>query len=410
MSSSNSAFNLQGAIQPNPNAINPLKLGQSLGGTPANNALTSAQGLIAPKINFPAPVAPSTPLKQTVVAHPDGTSVTSTYHAPATNTESKTSSNTGTTSGLLSSTTLSQDQQKSSNQGKPGYDALGNPINPPAPTSTSTTQPNPTDLTGVVSGLTNIGTNGSQGYTDAINAQNQLKQGIAKEFGNIENGGYLPMDFVGGREQSLKNQYASQLDAAQQAVNQQQTQQGQQIGALGSAAGILSPRQNGYVLINPTTGQPVGGTGGAIGAVTSGANIGSAQDFQTQINNIQAAAPAADSAFNVLNNYAKQVGGGDTPILKGLQQILGTTVQGSQAVAAFQAQLQAVAQAWTAIEGTPPPDWTNITANQLVSIQNQLKQDVKNKIAGFQSQINNLAGGQTGTTGGSANDPLNLGI
>jgi hypothetical protein len=107
----------------------------------------------------------------------------------------------------------------------------------------------------------------------------------------------------------------------------------------------------------------------------------------------------------VLNSYAQKVGGGNIPILQGLQQVYGSTVQGSQAVAGFKAQLQAVRQAWSAIEGTDGtaaiPD--NVTASQLTQIQQQLKTDAQNKVSGFQNQLKTLQGGSS--TGGVTGAP-----
>ncbi len=136
-----------------------------------------------------------------------------------------------------------------------------------------------------------------------------------------------------------------------------------------------------------------GGTGGAVNRAVQASNIGSAQDFQSKINTIQATAPAADAAFGVLSSYANAVGGdGTVPILQGLQQLYGSTAQGSQAVAGFKAQLQAVRQAWGAIEGGDPNAAIsdNITPQQLNTVQQQLKADAQNKVTGYQNQLNQL--------------------
>jgi len=104
MSSSNSAFNLQGAITPNPKAINPLTLGSSLSsGNPLTNALNSMKigGQTTPStvgVKPAVPVAPTAPTNQAVTSHTvsaDGT-VKQTY-APATTG----TSSTGSTSGVL---------------------------------------------------------------------------------------------------------------------------------------------------------------------------------------------------------------------------------------------------------------------------------------------------------------------
>lgn len=137
-----------------------------------------------------------------------------------------------------------------------------------------------------------------EAYTKAIADQNALKQGIAKQYALNESNA-IPLEFQQGRGQVMGRQYASQLDAAQQAVNQQQaglgyqisgqqtqnsglsaagslanSTQGLQQGALGTAAGLAAPRQQGYVMLDPQTGQPIGGVGGANAAIAQGAQYG----------------------------------------------------------------------------------------------------------------------------------------
>lgn len=119
--------------------------------------------------------------------------------------------------------------------------------------------------------------NNAQGaYQNAIAAQQKLKSDIAAQTGAIESQP-IPLVFQQGREQALSRQYASQLDAGQQAINQSQTamglataQQGQQQSALQNAAGInqnlLSASlpqvsQYGQTSFNPLTGQFAGGGG-----------------------------------------------------------------------------------------------------------------------------------------------------
>lgn len=136
---------------------------------------------------------------------------------------------------------------------------------------------------------TNPGTSGPA-YTDyqsAVDNLNNLKTKIATEnAGNsLDN---VPLDVGVGRQQASQTQYASQLDAAQQAVNQAQaaigyqiqgtqtqqtgyneaagqalTGQGQVQGALQSAAGLAQPNTAAYgqTVFNPVTGQYTDGGG-----------------------------------------------------------------------------------------------------------------------------------------------------
>lgn len=122
-----------------------------------------------------------------------------------------------------------------------------------------------------------------QAYTDyntAVKNLQDLKAGQAAQYGSIESQP-IPLEFQQGREQALARQYASQDDAAQQAVNQQQQQianqiagtQTQQAGfnqagslaltgagqvnsALGTAAGYAQPQVTspGQAVFDPLTG------------------------------------------------------------------------------------------------------------------------------------------------------------
>ena len=348
-------------------------------------------GALSPKPFVPLVPKPSTPVKK--ITNTDGSTVE--FHAPAKTATSSTSAPVSTSAPAPTSTTLAQDQTTAGNQGQPGYDALGNPLaSTTAAPTTSAPSPVDTSYPGLIKSLATVGTQGSAGYSQAVKNLSDFDRALAQKYGAIESTP-IPLNFQQGREQVIAKQAASERDALQQAVTQEQTQQGQQIGALGTAAS-LTPDLLRY-----------GGTGtsGAVAGAQLGANFKSAGDFQTAINTIQAAAPAADAAFSVLNSYTKGFSS-DTPILSGLSQLYGSTAQGNEAVAGFKAQLQAVRSAWAAIEGTDGataiPD--NVTGIQLSQIQQQLKTDAANKVAGYQNQLKTLSstsGGAPTTTGGT---------
>lgn len=128
-------------------------------------------------------------------------------------------------------------------------------------------------------------------YNTAVENQKNLKSGIAQQYGNIESQP-IPLEFQQGREQALARQYASQLDAGQQAINQAQTglgygiqeQQAQQSGynqagnlsvaaqgqtqsGLTAAAGLAQPQQYG---ITSTPFYPSQGNTGQFGSLPGG--------------------------------------------------------------------------------------------------------------------------------------------
>lgn len=421
-------------------------------------------GSLAPKPYIPQPTAP---IKKQVITTPNGGTIE--HHFDNSATVGTSAPKQSASTQQLASTNFSTDGV--GNGGDPSTNYVRTPsgavvdattgelqVPPGAGISQPETVPAVSPYFGQASkGLINIGQNGSQGYTDAINAQSKLKQDIAEKIGGIE-GERIPLNFIQGKEGALRNQYASQLDAAQQAVNQQQTQQGQQISAFGGAGNLNQPQNNFPFVFNPSTGTYTapgvgGGTGGTGGltynpqqdaqnlakeviagtktyddaksamgyagstaegtlqsAITSqGGNLAqiksrtasqlaSIGDLQTKLTDIKTNAPAANDALTVLSNYAQQLGGGDTPILQGLKQLLGNTAQGSQAVSAFQSQLSAVRALWSAVGGAPDKIPDNITSAQILAIQQQLKTQVGIQTAAYQNQLDKLLKGNSSTT------------
>lgn len=135
--------------------------------------------------------------------------------------------------------------------------------------------------------------------TSAIDKANQgllkLRQDYNTAVGNIENTP-IPLNFQQGRAQVLGRQFASQESAAQQALSNELTARGQNIGALGSAAGLASPR-NADIFVDPATGKVIGdqaNIGSALAGMASiraGANTAGTftTDYQTGLANLRAA-------------------------------------------------------------------------------------------------------------------------
>lgn len=269
MSSSNSAFNIQGALQPNTKAVNPLSLGSSLSsGNPVNNALSSMKGTGAPNFEtatgqnvYVPPTIPSAPTNQSVTSHtvsPDGT-VKQTYATPTSGVLAP-SSNKATTSPAPANSYVGQGAGDTIINGITGQTAsqaqnnqpattgiIGNTTTPSGATVNADTgalvnppanaSPSNSAYSGATSGLLNIGTNGSQAYNQAVQNLADFNTQLAKQYGNIESEP-IPLQFQQGREQVIARQAASEQAALQGAVQQQQTQQGQQIGALSALGGL----------------------------------------------------------------------------------------------------------------------------------------------------------------------------
>lgn len=326
--------------------------------------------------------------------------------------------------------------------------ATPTPTASPIQTTTPTPTPAPTSLnTQNVQSLTNTGAGQNNNPTvqtanTGLLANNQAAQDIANNYGQqiaqvgqqganaqagylttgtspvaLGNAGIINQN-TSARETALANAgnfalsgITTGTNALSSAASSGNTQQGQNISAAGTAGQLSSPISQFGVQINPQTGQPIGGgsaTSAAVNGGIIGANQTSAGNFQTQINNIGATLPPALSAFDIASSYAQKVGGGNVPILQGLQKLAGTTVNGNQDVSGFQAELQALRNAWDSIEGggsaTAIPD--NITGDQLNQQKATLQADAQNKLTGYKNQLTQLQTG--GQSNGSSNDPLGI--
>ncbi len=369
---------------------------------------------------------PSTPLKSTTTKNIDGSSTINEYHAPET----------GTNKGLLNtqpakpqSSGLSE-QQARNNLTNAGYGANNaqtpqqvdaqeqqnrNISNAPV----EVTQPKSVYQT-YTENLANTASKPSQQYTDLSGqAQQAYKDAadtneiIQRSKNNIMNNPNYSLEAATGKAGLIDQNYGLQgqnaLTRAQglgSLANTAISQQGLQQSGQASAAGLAAPQGYGLTTqpFNPVEGTFTGGANSAINRATQAANIGSAQDFTTKINTTQAAADAADANFSVLNSYAQGISS-DTPILRGIQQKYGSTIEGNQAVAGFQAQLQNVRSAYQSITGGDPiaaiPD--NITPAQLSQVQNALRSTAANNINSYKQGLSGLQGGSssasTGTSG-----------
>lgn len=135
---------------------------------------------------------------------------------------------------------------------------------------------------------------------DLLNLRKQYSTAV----GNIESTP-IPLEFQQGRSQVLGRQYASQEAAAQSALSNALTARGQNISALGSAAGLAAPR-SADLLVDPTTGQPIGDInkmGSALAnwsSIRSGANTAGqfTADYQEGLANLR----AADTIFEQIKN------------------------------------------------------------------------------------------------------------
>lgn len=264
-----------------------------------------------------------------------------------------------------------------------------------------------------------------EAYNQAVQNLSQFKQGVAKEFGGIESQP-IPLEFQQGREQVLSRQYAGQEAALQGAVNQQQTalgitQQGQNLAqqALGQATGFAQPQFPAYTSAQFNPAQGTYGTvgGGQFGSgPAAAANVASIQDLTGQASQIQSVFNGAEANFKLLVDTAKQGGVNDTniPAINALQQNIARGLASSSAVINFQNTLATVRSQYAQIlgGGTATVDSqhraeeaipSTISLGALQSLEQQLKAEATNRVAGINQQIKSLSGNQT-----NANQSTNL--
>ncbi len=199
-----------------------------------------------------------------------GNSISTKVNPSATSNTSN-NSTTSTTPVIASptSTTLTQDQQTASNQGKPGYDQLGNPLTTnPTPTPVTTPTPNQITYNGLIGGVVGAANNteAEQNATAAKIAN--LKTNLQTDIGGVQ--GQPELKSYGmGRIGLLQNQEAAQESAAQGELQSEIAAGTQKIGALQGAASSVAPQAGASYFGNPLTGGLVGNGTAGTGASTN---------------------------------------------------------------------------------------------------------------------------------------------
>jgi len=250
-----------------------------------------------------------------------------------------------------------------------------------------------TGLTGLAG--TNPATSGPlvDNYNKAVQNLADLKSKMAEQFGNIETS-VIPLEFQQGREQALNRQYAAQLDAAQQAVNQAQAAITQNIqgaqtqmtgyneagglgmqaqgllqSALGTAGSLAAPIQAPYSnqLINPANPQAGnllgGGTGGSAMSQLPSQAQAAIQSYAQQIQNgsmTRADAESRLAAYGIAGTNALNEVLGPNFNTNASNASAGTTAIGQQLSAAILPANQALDALQTAYNNLPGIERTKI--------------------------------------------------
>lgn len=275
--------------------------GKALAGSSATPNMSTNYG---PVVAPPPVTSPSTALKQSTIAHPDGTTVTQTYHAPvqpateaqtvsANPSQSNPNANYQTPGIMATGPTYSGingvgtgsiiPTGQPSTQYQPVQTPVqsptqSTPVQAPAQTSTNTASSVPATYPGIlasaVGASSNAATTGADAYNQAIQAANQYQNTLSglmnqqgQENANI-NASPLQIDFKQGQEVGLQSLFGAQENAASQGLQSEQgiantaaNLQGQGISGLGTATGNASPgvanvtAPAGEVTTNTLTGQ-----------------------------------------------------------------------------------------------------------------------------------------------------------
>lgn len=166
----------------------------------------------------------------------------------------------------------------SSSDSKPPLSLLGSPRSTGAPGSAGNPYTPNTGLYGqLITGLANRSAQASpqydRAYADAQKANEALKTSRSNEATSLANNfmNPIPLEFQQGRGQVLQSQYlqqqaalAGEFQGATNLLGAANTQQQLQQSALQGAASLAAPQQVQYGVqyLDPSTGQPLSGTGG----------------------------------------------------------------------------------------------------------------------------------------------------
>jgi hypothetical protein len=178
---------------------------------------------------------------------------------------------------------------------------------------------------GLVGALGSMSLYGSPQVDQATKNLQAFQQNYANLNAAIQGDPNYSLDTQQGKAQVLNTQYANQLGSYQQALQNALTQQSQQLGGIGSAAGLAAPHWNGYAGLNPFTNQPIGNGTPSGGGTSGGSNLnqiatwGAGIDYATQAatqgkNNDVSIATARSQGQNLLQLLSSTPGYNSNPV------------------------------------------------------------------------------------------------
>ncbi len=407
------ALNILGAINSGPKNYSPVSTSSLVSNTngAAKNYSPAPAAITHPTVT--APVASQTSV------HPDGTTMTTKYIAPTD----------------VKGTTSSTSPQPSESYTPP---ASATPIPPKTSFQQGvgglmgygTGQNNNPTVNQANSGLLNIGNGESPEIQAARQRILNLEQSQAKATAGIESTPE-PIEQMQGQAGVQQRLYSGLLGAAQSnysnALAEQSarsgalsaagglgtSQQGQNIGALGTGTSYASPSFQGYGsgrYVSPLGENVPNQTDQYGNGPEAASNVQSIKDYTTQLNNIDSQLPSVQPTIDSLNKYA--ISGGlnnDAPFISALQQKLGTTFSNDPAVSGTLQKINTLNSLYQQITGIPGTlDPNKMTVNQLQTTSKAMLQDINNKRKAIQNAKDKLNTSSTSSNSGSSNGSTSL--
>jgi hypothetical protein len=224
------------------------------------------------------------------------------------------------------------------------------------------------------------------------------QQRMAQEVGNV----MTNPNKAGSVRTGAASNIATQRGAELSGLAAQQTAATGLGSAYSAQAGLTAPRQQGYVMLDPTTGKPIGGEGGAYEAIAQGAKYNayeqgvgaSAVDTQS-INGAESGIASITDLIQKGNLNPNTV----NLVNEGIQAIKGNLSDADYMT--LLNSLEAINAALTKVTGTPV-DIAKLSSSQGTSLIATINNQVQIAKA--------FAAGKAKAQGSNTGDPLGLGI
>ena len=245
--------------------------------------------------------------------------------------------------------------------------------------------------------------------TAAQDRLNSAIQSNAAESAAVNHDPNLSLDTMQGMGGALQDRFSKNMAGYQASLSAAQTKRQQQLDTYGNLIGATGTHFNGYVGIDPVTGQPVGGQNGMNNAINFGANADAYQSGVTksaQANQVIQGVQNITNSVTGLLSSAHGLNGSTVNAVNQTQAWIDKNLSNSDR-ATLNASLQSIGGQLSNILGYPIDIGAISTAKNTSIVQtiNNLIQTAKGISSGYTN-----GGGSSSSSGGGSGDPLNIGI